>query len=90
MPQQFEEFYQLTQDNTWLQLKDSMLDKLVLMSEQYKTGLLPDFMWVGEDEVKAAEANAVATEFDGTYSYNAAIGFPTIWPKVKMKSPRLF
>lgn len=71
MPQQFEEFYQLTQDDIWLQLKDSMLDKLSLMSEQYQTGLVPDFMWVGEDEVKAAEANAVATEFDGTYAYNA-------------------
>lgn len=71
MPQQFEEFYQLTKDDTWLKLKDSMLDKLVLMSSKHQTGLVPDFMWIQTDDVRAAQANAVATEFDGTYSYNA-------------------
>lgn len=45
---------------------------------------------VGEDEVKAAEANAVATEFDMVLIPTMPVGFPTIWPKVKMKSPRLF
>ena len=71
MPQQFEEFYQLTGDENWLQLKDSMLDKLLLISQQYQTGLVPDFIWVDQDSVRAVEPNTVSTEYDGTYSYNA-------------------
>lgn len=71
MPQQFDEFYQLTKDTRWLQIKQTMVEKLLLMSGRYKTGLLPDFMWVGLTGVEPAKPNAVATKFDGTYSYNA-------------------
>lgn len=71
LPQQFEAFYELTQNQQWLAIKDRMLDKLIQVSDESKTGLLPDFIWVDGDQVRVAEANTVESENDGFYSYNA-------------------
>ncbi|KXT83250.1 putative endoglucanase precursor [Streptococcus sp. DD11] len=71
LPHQFEAFYELTNNQQWLTIKDNMLGKLEKISAQTDTGLLPDFMWVEGDQVRVADANTVESENDGFYSYNA-------------------
>lgn len=71
LPEQFSSFYELSGDERWLTIKDNMLDKLTLVSQKVKTGLVPDFIWLEDDNVKIASSNDVANEFDGSYSYNA-------------------
>ena len=71
LPEQFQAFYDLTQNEQWLTIKDNMLDKLDKISSEHKTGLLPDFIWVEGDTVRVANANDIESENDGSYSYNA-------------------
>ncbi|MGT2924998.1 glycosyl hydrolase family 8 [Streptococcus caviae] len=72
LPEQFDVFYEFSKNGTWKTIKSSMLDSLEKMSDQHKTGLFPDFMWVRKSgEVKAAKANLVASKYDGDYYYNA-------------------
>lgn len=71
LPEQFQAFYDLTQNEQWLTIKDNMLDKLDKVSLDYKTGLIPDFIWVEGDIVRVASANDIESENDGFYSYNA-------------------
>ena len=71
LPAQFQAFYKLTGNAQWLKIKSNMLSKLELMSAKSKTGLLPDFLWVEADTVRAAEKKAVASKYDGDYYYNA-------------------
>ncbi|MEX2784145.1 glycosyl hydrolase family 8 [Streptococcus sp. H49] len=71
LPAQFQAFYDLTGNQDWLTIKDSMLSKLETVSRQYETGLIPDFIWVDGDSVSPAAPNDISTENDGDYSYNA-------------------
>lgn len=71
MPKQFEDFAKVTGDNTWLTLKDSMLHKLSQASEQHSSGLIPDFIWIESNTIRAAKAKEVASKNDGDYYYNA-------------------
>lgn len=71
LPAQFDEFYHFTQNETWLLLKDSMLQKLQNLSTQHKTGLVPDFAWIEGTKVLPAGPKAVASRYDGYYYYNA-------------------
>lgn len=71
LPAQFQAFYKLTGNDQWLKIKESMLAKLEKASVDYKTGLLPDFIWVENGTVRAAEKNAIASKNDGDYYYNA-------------------
>ncbi|WP_057741873.1 glycosyl hydrolase family 8 [Liquorilactobacillus capillatus] len=71
LPAQFNEFYRLTQNKTWLLLKDSMLQKLQSLSQQNKTGLLPDFAWIKKEKVIPVKPKAISSRYDGCYYYNA-------------------
>ena len=71
LPQQFQAFYELTKDKQWLTIRDNMLSKLEAISADNKTGLIPDFIWVEGDKVRAADADTVESANDGYYSYNA-------------------
>ncbi|MGT2751363.1 glycosyl hydrolase family 8 [Streptococcus orisasini] len=72
LPEQFDVFYNFSKNNTWKDIKSSMLDSLEKMSGQHKAGLFPDFMWVRKSgQVKAAKANLIASKYDGDYYYNA-------------------
>ncbi|MFT8704890.1 glycosyl hydrolase family 8 [Bifidobacterium aquikefiricola] len=71
MPTFFKSFYESTHDRRWLEITDAMLDRLMDLSEDHDTGLVPDFAWVSEHDATAAKANAVASRYDGDYSSNA-------------------
>ena len=71
LPQQFQAFYELTKDKQWLTIRDNMLSKLEAISADNKTGLIPDFIWVEGDKIRAADADTVESANDGYYSYNA-------------------
>lgn len=71
MPVFFDNFYQATGDSRWLKIKNTMLERLNQLSEQHKTGLVPDFAWVSATNAKPVKAKTVATENDGNYSVNA-------------------
>ncbi len=72
VPAQFQAFYDLTGDKTWLDVNDKMLTALEKMSNQTKTGLVPDFMWVNADgSVSAAKAGTISSSYDDDYYYNA-------------------
>lgn len=69
MPSYFEKFYDFTQDAFWQQVKTRGLALLTELSDD-KTGLIPDFAWIGE-KVTPAKANEVSNAYDGDYSDNA-------------------
>lgn len=71
MPVQFDAFYHTTHDKRWLEVKASMLGHLKQLSDQHKSGLVPDFAWVTEDSAKPVGPNTVASKYDGEYYYNA-------------------
>lgn len=70
-PSFFDQFYRLSHDQRWRTAKNGMLDHLLTLSKQHKTGLVPDFAWVGEHSAKPVRPNAVASKNDGNYSANA-------------------
>ncbi|MFT8592929.1 MAG: glycosyl hydrolase family 8 [Bifidobacterium sp.] len=71
MPSFFAALYESTHDQRWLTVSDSMLDRLVDLSDEHKTGLVPDFAWVTASGATAVQANAIASQQDGDYSSNA-------------------
>ncbi len=72
MPVYFEEFARFTNDSFWTTLEETSAQKLLTLSSQHKTGLLPDFAWVTPTETKAVKAKTIATKNDGNYGYNSA------------------
>ncbi|MFM9785452.1 hypothetical protein, partial [Streptomyces scabiei] len=68
----FEKFYQQTHDKRWLTIKNTMLDRMVDLSDQHKTGLVPDFAWVSADSAKPVKSRTIATVDDGHYAANAS------------------
>lgn len=71
MPKAFDEFYQATGDNSWLNIKKQMLKYISNLSKQHKTGLVPDFAWISNKGATPAKPNEVATKYDGDFSANA-------------------
>lgn len=71
MPLVFERLYHDTNDRRWLVVKDKMLDRLVDLSNQHKTGLVPDFAWVTSNKARPVKSKTVASKNDGAYSANA-------------------
>lgn len=71
MPDFFEAFYESTHDKRWLTVSNTMLDRLVDLSNAHSTGLIPDFAWITVDGAQAVQGKAVASKHDGDYSSNA-------------------
>ncbi|WP_281165608.1 glycosyl hydrolase family 8 [Liquorilactobacillus sicerae] len=71
LPKQFTAFYHLTGNRIWLKIKQRMLATLLALSQQHKTGLLPDFAWVNSKEPVAVAPKTVSSKYDGAYYYNA-------------------
>lgn len=70
-PTFFDSFYQLSHDQRWKMVKNGMLDRLVDLSCQHQTGLVPDFAWITSTSAKPVKPWTVASKNDGNYSYNA-------------------
>lgn len=70
-PAFFETFYKSTKDKRWLTIKNTMLDRMVDLSNQHKTGLVPDFAWVEVDDAHPVKPHTVSSINDGNYSSNA-------------------
>ncbi|KRN33510.1 glycosyl hydrolase family 8 [Weissella halotolerans] len=71
MPLVFTKLAVTSHDNRWDKLNDSMLSKLETLSQQHKSGLVPDFARVDGLSVRPAKAHSVATAWDGYYGSNA-------------------
>ncbi|HIZ96749.1 MAG TPA: beta-glucanase [Candidatus Ligilactobacillus excrementavium] len=70
-PEFFETFYKSSNDPRWLTVKNTMLDRMMDLSQAHKTGLVPDFAWVDPDNAAPVKKKVVASENDGDYSSNA-------------------
>ena len=71
MPTVFNQLAKDTGNQQWVSVKNQMLDRLVDLSNQHKTGLVPDFAWVTADSAKPVGANTIASKYDGDYWFNA-------------------
>lgn len=71
LPAQFDAFYKLTGNQTWVTIKQAMLKSLVSLSKQHRTGLIPDFAWIKKKQTVAVKAGTVSSKYDGDYYYNA-------------------
>ncbi|KGO32432.1 glycosyl hydrolase family 8 [Oenococcus alcoholitolerans] len=72
LPESFDRFYQLTADRTWLHIKNSMLNKLFLLSRSNKNGLIPDFAWIDSNKKIVIRKGKKFDQFSQkTYGYNA-------------------
>lgn len=71
MPNFFDSFYKATGDKRWITIKQTMLEHLYQLSRQHKSGLVPDFAWISNNNAKPVKANTIATKEDGDYSANA-------------------
>ncbi len=71
MPTVFDQLAKDTGNQQWASVKNQMLDRLVDLSNQHKTGLVPDFAWVTAKSAKPVGANTIASKYDGDYWFNA-------------------
>ncbi|BCA86250.1 glucanase [Enterococcus saigonensis] len=72
MPAYFTTFYSFTKDSFWNHLNIRGIELLQILSEQSKTGLMPDFAWIKSDNtLTPAKPNQVNNQYDGDYSANA-------------------
>ena len=67
VPSYFDTFATFSGDNFWRTLKESSVKTLENLSNQHKTGLLPDFAWVEKDTATPAKKNQIAGANDGNY-----------------------
>ncbi|MHC9000344.1 glycosyl hydrolase family 8 [Enterococcus bulliens] len=72
MPVYFEAFFNFTKDDFWQNLNQKSSSVLKELSEQQKTGLLPDFAIIDQGSVRAALPKEVSEPNDANYSYNAS------------------
>lgn len=70
-PSLFDEFYQATGDSKWLQIKHSMLQKLLYLSKQHESGLIPDFAWINKGKAYPIKNKVTINAYDSYYSSNA-------------------
>ncbi|MBB1080019.1 beta-glucanase [Limosilactobacillus sp. STM2_1] len=71
MPEVFDDLYERSHDIQWQIVKDNMLDRLVALSNQHRTGLVPDFAWAYHNTTIAVKPRTVASAHDGDYGANA-------------------
>lgn len=71
MPVVFDRLSQDTGNTQWQAVKATMLDRLVDLSNEHKTGLVPDFAWVTTKHAEPVGANTIASKYDGQYWFNA-------------------
>ena len=71
LPFVFTNLAKTTGNKQWYAVQDSMLEKLVKLSKQHKTGVVPDFAWVGKNYAKPVAPKTIAGKNDGYYAYNA-------------------
>lgn len=71
-PAFFETFYQESHDKRWITVKSGMLDRMVDLSNQHKTGLVPDFAWIKVKDAYPVKLQTISSLNDGDYSANAS------------------
>ena len=71
LPKELTAFYQVTKDERWLLIRKTILKRLRQLSNQSKSGLIPDFAWVSSTGVKAVKGKVVNSKYDGDYTANA-------------------
>ena len=71
MPTAFEQFYDFSHNRQWLVIKTKMLNRLFQLSEQNKSGLVPDFAWVTQHSSNLAKGTHVTNKYANDYYYNA-------------------
>lgn len=71
MPFVFKILAKTTGDSRWQTVNNTMLDRLVDLSRQHHTGLVPDFAWITRDSAKPVKPNAISTKQDSNYNFNA-------------------
>lgn len=70
-PEIFDNFYKITGNTTWLNIKKRMLIYLNQLSHQHKSGLVPDFAWVKHGHAIAVKGKVTGSKYDGAYYSNA-------------------
>lgn len=71
MPYVFKILAKATGDTRWQAVNNVMLNRLVDLSRQHHTGLVPDFAWITSDSAKPVKPNTISTKQDGNYNFNA-------------------
>lgn len=71
MPVVFDRLYASNHDKRWKTVKNNMLNRLVTLSGQHRTGLVPDFAWVQPKKTVPVKAHTIEGRFDGDFGYNA-------------------
>ncbi|MBS0937977.1 glycosyl hydrolase family 8 [Lactiplantibacillus plantarum] len=71
MPTAFEQFYAFSHNRQWLVIKNTMLNRLFQLSEQHKSGLVPDFSWVTQHNASPVKGAHILNKYDNDYYYNA-------------------
>lgn len=71
MPFVFKTLAETTGDSRWQTVNNAMLDRLVDLSRQHQTGLVPDFAWITRNSAKPVKPKTISTKQDGSYDFNA-------------------
>lgn len=71
MPFVFKNLFETTGDSRWQTVNNAMLDRLVDLSRQHHTGLVPDFAWITRNSAKPVKPKTISTKQDGSYDFNA-------------------
>lgn len=71
MPTVFDDLYKDSGDVQWQVVKTKMLERLVALSNQHWTGLVPDFAWATRKATVPVKPRIVASKHDGDYYANA-------------------
>ncbi|MCG4631521.1 hypothetical protein, partial [Bifidobacterium pseudocatenulatum] len=50
----------------WQTVNNAMLDRLVDLSRQHHTGLVPDFAWITRNSAKPVKPKTISTKQDGS------------------------
>ncbi|WP_195701587.1 glycosyl hydrolase family 8 [Companilactobacillus futsaii] len=69
----FREFASYTKDGKWTKTMQNSQFTLQKLSNQNRTGLMPDFVMISGNDLnlKAVKANQVASKYDAQYAFNA-------------------
>ena len=69
----FREFASYTKDGKWTKTMQNSQYTLQKLSNQNRTGLMPDFIMISGNDLnlKAVKANQVASKYDAQYAFNA-------------------
>ena len=62
MPFVFKTLAETTGDSRWQTVNNAMLDRLVDLSRQHQTGLVPDFAWITRNSAKPVKPKTISTK----------------------------